>query len=354
MLDLCNYLYNNLDIDLRLITHNTDFQADFSKWINFPILPVLEGSSPNPWTRLTYALHNVRIIKKILQSLKISKNKIFVNASIDTLFETYCATKAKVATGYNVLYNRVDSPLFALLDRLAVRTAIGKIVAHTEYHKNLYMKIGIEEKRIKIIPHCIDVSRMEKLASQSTGKTMEKPVIFYGGRLTIGKGIKELLNSYQQISEQTESTLVIAGTGPLKEWMLEKKRVIEKNSKGGKIVYLGWQPPNVILTKMCEADVVVSSSYVESFGIILLEAMSLKKPIVASCSGGVSEIITDHVDGILVNPRDAKGLAKAILELLDDSQMTTSIGFNAFETVKKRYDTSKVASKFIEFMENND
>jgi len=105
---------------------------------------------------------------------------------------------------------------------------------------------------------------------------------------------------------------------------------------------------------MCEADVVVSSSYVESFGIILLEAMSLKKPIVASCSGGVSEIITDHVDGILVNPRDAKGLAKAILELLDDSQMTTSIGFNAFETVKKRYDTSKVASKFIEFMENND
>ena len=351
LLDLCNHLYEKLHFDLRLITHNSNFDSLFSKWIKFPILPVLVGSSLTPWTRLASALFNIRIIKKTIQSLGISRDKIFVNANIDTLFEAYWAAKMKVATGYNALFNNRNSFIFNLMDRLAAKHAIGKIVAHTEYQKNLYMRIGIEEKRIEIIPHCIDVSRIKKLANDSTEETMVKPVIFYGGRLTVEKGIKELLNSYQQISEQMESTLVLVGTGPLKEWILKKKRTVEKNSKGSRVVCLGWQPMNVFLSKMREADVVVLPSHNESFGIILLEAMSLKRPIVATRSGGVTDIITDHADGILVNPHDHNELAKAILELLGDSKMRARVGSNALTTVQRKYEVIKVSSQFTAFME---
>jgi glycosyltransferase involved in cell wall biosynthesis len=293
---------------------------------------------------------NTKIIQKTIGALGISKKKVFVNASIDTLFETRWATGRRIATGYNVL-SLDGSPSFsAFLDRLAGRTSIDKIVAHTNHQRRLYMKTGVKKERIRIVPHCIDPSRIEAMSSQPTKKNA-KPTIFYGGRLTIEKGVKELLDSYHQISKRVESTLILMGKGPLEEWILDRKKALEKENPGAKVVYLGWQPTHVFLSKMREADLVVVPSYDEPFGIVLLEAMALKKPIVATRSGGITEIITDGLDGVLVDPHNADKLTDAILELLGNSRMRTSIGSNAFKTVEKKYDVSKVAPRFIDFME---
>lgn len=354
LLDVCNYLYNDLDIDLTLVTHNADFDGDFSAWIKFPVLPVLEGSPPDPMTRLACVPANTRLIKKIIRSLKVSKEKVFVNASLDTLFETRFATNSRVSTGYNVLSNDANSILYNMLDRLAARTSIAKIVAHTNYHKRLYMKIGIEEQRIRIIPHCIDVNRIKMMSSQSQRKEKKKSIIFYGGRLAPEKGVKELLNSYQQLSRTFEPTLVLLGTGPLEEWILARKKVIDKYGKKEGVFCLRWQPMNIFLRKMREADIVVVPSYDEPFGIILLEAMALSKPIVATCTGGVTEIMTDHSNGILVDPRNSNQLTEAITELLSDSKLRANMGSNAFRTVREKYDVSKVASKFVNFMDDPD
>jgi glycosyltransferase involved in cell wall biosynthesis len=354
LLDLCNYLYNDLDIDLRLVTHNASFQNDFLGWIRFPILPVLRSSRPHLMARLAYAPSNTKLIKKTIRSLKIPRGKIFVNASLDTLFETRLATNARIPAGYNVLSNNPNSIFFNVLDRLAAKTSIAKIMAHTDYHKRLYMKIGIDEKRIKIIPHCIDINRTKMMSRQSDERTKKKPIIFYGGRLTTEKGVKELLDSYQQLSRRFESTLTLLGTGPLGELIHAKKKNIENNYKRARVICFGWQPMNIFLKKMREADIIVMPSYDEPFGIILLEAMALNKPIVATCSGGVSEIITDHHDGILVAPRNSDQLTEAITELLNDSQLRKEIGSNAFRTVRHKYDVSKIASKFVGFMDAPD
>lgn len=220
LLDLCNYLYGNLNVDLRLVTHKADFDADFLKRINFPILPVLVGSSSAPWTRLTSAPINTRVIKKMIQHQRVSWGKIFVNASIDTLFETYWAVNEKVTTGYNVIFNDPNSFFFRGLDRLASKFAIGRILAHTEFQKRIYLKTGIEAEKITVIPHCIDLNRIEKsanqLGSKTVTKTAERPIIFYGGRLSVEKGVKELFSCYEDISEQLPTTLVLVGDGPLR------------------------------------------------------------------------------------------------------------------------------------------
>lgn len=351
MLDLCNFLHRTLDDDLALLTHRTNFQREFSNWANFPILPILEGSPSIPRARLISAPINTKIIQKTIRSLGVSRKKIFVNASIDTLFETHWATGRKIATGYNVLSLDANSRFFAFLDRLAARTSIGKIVAHTNCQKRLYMKTGIKEDRIRIVPHCIDSSRIEAMSMQPTKKEAKKPIIFYGGRLAIEKGVKELLDSYYQASKKVESTLVLLGKGPLEDWILNKKKALEKKNVGAKVVYMGWQPSQIFLSKMREADLVVVPSYSELFGIVLLEAMSLRKPIIATRGGGITEIITDGLDGVLVNPHNVKELTEAILELLSNPKIGTSIGFNAYRTMKKKYDVSKVAPKFIDFME---
>jgi glycosyltransferase involved in cell wall biosynthesis len=353
LLDLCNYLHTKLSISVSLVTHNAHVDSDFAKWIRFPTLPILEGSSPSLKARLAFAPTNTLKIKKTIRSLNIPPNNIFVNASIDTLFETHWATRTKIATGYNVLFNGPNSFLLKKLDRLAAKTIVGRILAHTEYMKTSYMKIGIKEGKIKIVPHCIDVGRIEKLAGNLPRKTRSEPVIFYAGWLIREKGITELLDSFQQISQQKSSTLVLSGLGPLEKWVLEKKKSIEKKTKKGKVFYLGWQPIETLLRKMNEADIVVLPSYNEPFGIILLEAMALKKPIVATRSGGIPEIITDHVNGILVSPRNSQDLTEAILELLNNPNMR-KIGLAGYETVKNRYDVSRVAPRFLNFMDEPD
>jgi len=353
LLDLCNYLHTKLSISLSLVTHTAYVDSDFAKWIRFPTLQILEGSSPSLKARLAFAPTNTLKIKKTIRSLNIPPNRIFVNASIDTLFETHWATRTKIVTGYNALHNNPDSFLSKKLDRFAAKTAVGRILAHTEYMKTSHMKIGIKEDKIKIIPHCIDVSRIEKLAGNLPRKTRSGSMIFYGGRLTREKGITELLDSFQQISQLTSSTLVLSGSGPLEKWVLEKKKSIERKTKKGKVLCLGWQPPKILLKTMNEADIVVLPSYNESFGIILLEAMALKKPIVATRVEGIPEIITDHVNGILVSPRNSQDLTEAILELLNNSNMR-KIGFNGYKTVKNRYDVSRVATRFLDFMDEPD
>ena len=128
--------------------------------------------------------------------------------------------------------------------------------------------------------------------------------------------------------------------------------MIEKNSNGARIDFMGWQPIDILLRRMAEADIVVVPSYSEPFGMVILEAMCLKKPVIVGSSGGVAEIITDRVNGLLVKP-DTEGLETAITELLNSSQDRAIMGQNAFITVMKNYSVQKVARQFMEFMDDS-
>jgi glycosyltransferase involved in cell wall biosynthesis len=297
-------------------------------------------------------------MRKLITSLEMPASRIFVNASIDTLFEAHHATNRRIATGYNVLGNEASSTLFNMLDHLAVRTSVGKIVAHTHYQKNLYMKMGIEKNNVRVIPHCIDLKRIEKSAedrnteldaAETTG-----PIIFYGGRLSVDKGIKELLRCYHQISKEYSATLVLVGDGPLKGWILQKKKEIESETQDSSIVFLGaWQPPEVLLSIMRKSDIVVLPSYHEMCPIILLEAMCLRKAIVSTRFGGPQEIITNGENGIYINPHDESELKTALVKLIIDSRLRTRLGTNAFRTLMERYEVSVVAPEFIRFLEGD-
>jgi glycosyltransferase involved in cell wall biosynthesis len=357
ILDLSNYLFNVLNIDLMLVTHKSKFNPDFAEWIHFPILPSLEGSSSAPHIRLVFAPLNIGIIRKIIKQWKISKNKIFVNASIDTLFEAHYAAKAKICTGYNVLGNDTASIGYHLLDYLAIRTSVGRIVAHTEYQKNLYLRMGIDENSISVIPHCIDLGRIEKAVGKENGESAgaaDEPTIFYGGRLSVEKGIRELVECYRSLLKETSAKLVLVGDGPLRDWILEKKKQIERKHRNSKIVFLGkWQPPETLLKKMVESDIVALPSYHEMCPIILLEAMCLKKAIVSTSLGGPREMITHGINGLLIDPHDRNDLKDALIALTTDSKLRDRLGTNAFQTLQQRYEVSVVAPRFLEFWDSD-
>jgi glycosyltransferase involved in cell wall biosynthesis len=92
---------------------------------------------------------------------------------------------------------------------------------------------------------------------------------------------------------------------------------------------------------MKRLDLVVLPSLAEGFSRVILEAMTLKKPVVATKVGGNSEAIVDGVTGFLVPPADPKALARSIISLLSDSKKRESMGKAGFERVKSTFDINK-------------
>jgi glycosyltransferase involved in cell wall biosynthesis len=102
---------------------------------------------------------------------------------------------------------------------------------------------------------------------------------------------------------------------------------------------------------MSQADIVVLPSYSEMCPVILLEAMTLKKAIVATNVGGIPEMIKDGFNGLLVEPRNEEELGGVLLKLITDSTLRYRLGSNALRFIRERYDVSVVAPKFLQFME---
>jgi len=360
LLDLCNCLSQRMDVDLRLLTHKCNFQSDFSRCIKFPVTPALIGQSPMHLVRLVTSPLNTRIIERTIRRMKIPLNRIIVNASIDTLFETYLALGGKkIKTGYNVLFASPDPFLAKILDRLAAKRVIGRIIAHTQFHRAFLEKLGLRDEDIEVIPQSIDLARLYNMLRRGDEKVLvsektrnSRPIIFYGGRLTVDKGIKELLSCYEEVCKVLPATLMIVGEGPMRDWVAQRKRVIERRNKNALMVVFPWQNQTEFLRLMAGASIVSVPSHVESFGMVILEAMSLSKPVLATCFGGPPEIITHGRDGMIANPFDTSNLQECMLELLGDEKKTREIGKNALKTVQSKFEVTKVAPRFLDFMED--
>jgi glycosyltransferase involved in cell wall biosynthesis len=93
-------------------------------------------------------------------------------------------------------------------------------------------------------------------------------------------------------------------------------------------------------------DLVVSSSPLETSSHLLLEAMALSKPVVATAVGGVPEVVTDGEVGFLVPPNDAQALAARVSQLIEDAPLRKAMGIKARERVLRHYDIRAITREW--------
>jgi glycosyltransferase involved in cell wall biosynthesis len=360
LLDVCNYLHNELEVDLAVLTHISDFEGEFLKAVRFPLFSVLRGLPADPFSRFVFSPLNVGVLRRFMRSFGLGSDNLFVNSSIDTLFEASIASGSRVKAGHNVITTGFVTPgtgaFLGILDRMAARLATERVMATTNYQKEIYLGLGIREQDISIIPSCADMSSISKIVDgyNSPSNPRSGPTIFYAGRFVEDKGIRELLFAYEQIVESVPATLRLIGGGPLRAWVQRMKDQIERrHSRARILISAGWQPRETVLREMSKADVVVLPSYHEMCPVSLIEAMCLKRAIVCTRIGGPKEMFSDHVNGILVNPLQVTELKEAIYAILADPALKEELGANAFKTFCRNYDVSVVAPKFKLFLESN-
>jgi glycosyltransferase involved in cell wall biosynthesis len=154
------------------------------------------------------------------------------------------------------------------------------------------------------------------------------PRLLAAGRLTAQKGFDMLIEAFGPVARaHPDWKLTICGRGRLRE---ELERKVEEAGLAGSIELPG---PRDLSEEMANCSIFVLSSRFEGFPVVLLEAMSKGMAVVSfDCPTGPADVVDDHVNGLLVPPRDVEALSAAIAEMVEDEALRRRCGPAAIET----------------------
>jgi N-acetyl-alpha-D-glucosaminyl L-malate synthase BshA len=169
------------------------------------------------------------------------------------------------------------------------------------------------------------------------------PLVVCVARLTPQKAHDVLLRAWPMVlSCCPDAHLVLVGGGP-EETRL--RRLAENLGIAERVYFAGEQQE--VAPYLVVSDVFVLPSRAEGLGLALIEAMSAGLPCVASRVAGISELIEDGQNGLLVEPEDVAGLAEALLKLLEDRELAKKLGDKARQSVIQTYNPDVIVSQYI-------
>ncbi|WP_082141444.1 glycosyltransferase family 4 protein [Cellulosimicrobium funkei] len=152
---------------------------------------------------------------------------------------------------------------------------------------------------------------------------VREPVVVAVGRIEHVKGFDLLVDAFASSPLRDRARLVVVGDGS--EAGALRRRVASAGLTD-RVELPGRLDPSEVAARLAAADVVVVPSRADAAPLVVLEAWRSGRPLVATVRGGPPEIVTDGVDGVLVDPQDTQALAAAVLGLLDDPERAGRIG----------------------------
>ncbi|MGM7423904.1 glycosyltransferase family 4 protein [Cellulosimicrobium sp. ES-005] len=152
---------------------------------------------------------------------------------------------------------------------------------------------------------------------------VREPVVVAVGRIEHVKGFDLLVDAFASSALRDRARLVVVGDGSEAGAL---RRRVATAGLADRVELPGRLDPAEVAARLAEADVVVVPSRADAAPLVVLEAWRSGRPLVATVRGGPPEIVTDGVDGVLVDPQDTQALAAAVLGLLDDPERAGRIG----------------------------
>ncbi len=170
----------------------------------------------------------------------------------------------------------------------------------------------------------------------------DKKVVLFTGRLTVHKGVEFLIKAARGIKGE----VIILGDGPERPYL--EKLIADYKLTNTRI--LGYMSPKEQVSFKefySRADVYVApSTWNEPLGLVILEAMAAKTPVIVTRTGGVTSLVKDGYNGYLVRARNAKEIAEKVNILLANDELRKKMGERAHEIVKSHYTWEKLAERF--------
>ncbi|QIW25164.1 glycosyltransferase family 1 protein [Sulfolobus sp. S-194] len=257
-------------------------------------------------------------------------------------FFSYIVNKKSVALVHHVHQDVVKyelNPLLAFIIRQLEKSIRNYpyIISVSNTTKNeLIKRFRIDESKITVIYNGIDHEIYKPGEKSST------PTVLWIGRLKNYKNPLDAVKIFKKV-RNNKAILYIAGGGDLEE---NVKRAIagQKN-----IIFLGKVNESQKIKLYQQAWVVISTSFIEGWGMTIVEANSCGTPTVAYSSGSIPEIIEDGVNGFLVEYKNIDMFAEKLNYILDDENVMKYLSKRSYESSLK-YDWNKTADEYYKYI----
>ena len=209
------------------------------------------------------------------------------------------------------------------------------------YYKENWVKDGIEEKRITVIPNMIDPS-FKVIKNDKSDDVIR---ILFIGNYAKWRNLDILLKAYSKLKCQKNTELLIVGKG----W----EDTIRKYETKNKITYLGAIPYSKMAEVYSKCDIFVQPYlYPVPGGRVLIEALQSGLAVITTGNEYYTPIIRNRKDGILIYPMDEKELLEKMQLLIEDEKLREEIAKNGKKRVYEVCSPEKIAEKYVEIYEN--
>ena len=231
---------------------------------------------------------------------------------------------------------------------------LDKIIFISKDIKKELIENQFPSEKLVHIPNSVDVNYF-KMPQDLQNKNSKN--ICFVGRLEEQKGVEYLIKAMDIVKSEVKDTkLFIVGDGQLRTHLEALGKKLKLNDH---VHFIG--SANDVLPYYQNSKIFVLPSVSEGMPLTLLEAMSCGLPVVATKVGGNLEIVDSNLEageaivsgchigenGILVAPKDVKGLAEALLMLLKDEGLSKQLGRNARKNVVKKYSLDEVTEQYL-------
>jgi glycosyltransferase involved in cell wall biosynthesis len=230
------------------------------------------------------------------------------------------------------------TPIYYGIDRLCL-PYYERVICVSEDLRARCLACGVPEERCVLIENAIDTWEFSRRSSTGEAKERlgipsDRLLIGAIGRLSAEKGFDLLIQAADALlKEGLDLELLIVGDG---DQMPHLRRQIAEMDHGERVRLLGYRQDTIELYEAM--DVFALSSLREGLPNVVLEAMSLEVPVVATIIAGIPRLIRDGENGLLVPPGDVGELTRALARVLRDAELRDSLGACGRQTVEDHYD----------------
>lgn len=201
------------------------------------------------------------------------------------------------------------------------------VTAISNFLRDRALRLGAKKENVHVIPNGIDFNEIPGFLEK------ERNRVICVARLSWEKGLDYLIKAWSDVLLKIPNAkLVIAGEGQKRK---EIEEMIDTYKLHESVLLMGNLPHKQTLEEISKSEVFICPSLAEGLGVVFIEAQSCGVPAIGTRVGGIPDVIINNHNGLLIEPRNAEEISRAIIELLENKDLREEITKNANISVKK-------------------
>lgn len=303
------------------------FIGNINHYISFFIIPVSKLFSRN----VVHIIRDTYLTcagKKFLNDKEIKFNFYIKN----NLFQEFLRLKLK----FNPL-RRFLSIYFA--------SFATRLITNSYAMKDYLAKYGLKTTTIH---NSVEISNAN-IVLNNLGDENKPLKIFWPARISPYKGFVTVIKLAEMIKKRKNNWSI--GITTTENDFIKLSKDLNFKDIPTNIIFHGWQDHKKVMETISESDIIIYPSiYLEPFGRVPIEAMSMGKIVMISGLGGLKEIITHNHDGFIINPNNIEQFYTYIKNLISDYEYSVKIRINAVDTVKKKFCLERLEKDYYKLL----